>query len=77
MVWSVEQALADELMAAPDALGSRVSEATRAATWASWSMITPPAAFPLRLVRVERLVLPRLAWWGTPRIICTRSRARV
>jgi 2-polyprenyl-6-methoxyphenol hydroxylase-like FAD-dependent oxidoreductase len=27
-------------------------------------MITPPAAFPLRLARVERLVLPRLALVG-------------
>ena len=63
LVWSVEQALADELMAAPDALGSRVSEAT-AQRLGKLDMITPPAAFVLRLARVERLVLPRLALGG-------------
>lgn len=63
LVWSVEQALADELMAAPDALGSRVSEAT-AQRLGKLDMITPPAAFVLRLARVERLVLPRLALVG-------------
>jgi 2-polyprenylphenol 6-hydroxylase len=63
LVWSVEQALADELMAAPDLLGSRVGEAT-AQRLGKLEMLTPPAAFALRLAQVERLVLPRLALVG-------------
>jgi ubiquinone biosynthesis UbiH/UbiF/VisC/COQ6 family hydroxylase len=63
LVWSVEQPLADELMATPEALGSRVGEAT-GHRLGKLDVITPPAAFPLRLARVERLVLPRLALIG-------------
>ena len=63
LVWSVEQPLADELMATPEALGSRVGEAT-GHRLGRLEVITPPAAFPLRLARVERLVLPRLALVG-------------
>jgi ubiquinone biosynthesis UbiH/UbiF/VisC/COQ6 family hydroxylase len=63
LVWSVEQALADELMAAPQELGARVAEAS-AHRLGRLEMITAPAAFPLRLARVERLVLPRLALVG-------------
>jgi len=63
LVWSVEQPLAEELMAAPEALADRVAEAT-AHRLGRLETITPPAAFPLRLGRVERLVLPRLALVG-------------
>jgi 2-polyprenylphenol 6-hydroxylase len=63
LVWSVEQPLADELMAAPEALAARVGEAT-AHRLGRLETITPPAAFPLRLGRVGRLALPRLALVG-------------
>jgi 2-octaprenylphenol hydroxylase len=63
LVWSVEQPLADELMAAPETLNSRVAEAT-GHRLGRLEVITPPAAFPLRLAQVERLVLPRLALVG-------------
>jgi 2-polyprenylphenol 6-hydroxylase len=63
LVWSVEQPLADELMAAPGELGAKVGEAT-GHRLGRLEAITPPAAFPLRLTRVERLVAPRLALVG-------------
>jgi len=63
LVWSAEEALADELMALPDALGTKVAEAT-GHRLGGLEMITLPAAFPLRLARVARLVQPRLALVG-------------
>jgi 2-octaprenylphenol hydroxylase len=63
LVWSVEQPLADELMAAPGELGAKVGEAT-AHRLGRLEAITPAVAFPLRLTRVERLVAPRLALVG-------------
>jgi ubiquinone biosynthesis UbiH/UbiF/VisC/COQ6 family hydroxylase len=63
LVWSAEEALAEQLMAEPDALGTKVAEAT-ARRLGALETITPPAAFPLRLARVARLVQPRLALVG-------------
>jgi ubiquinone biosynthesis UbiH/UbiF/VisC/COQ6 family hydroxylase len=64
MVWSAPQALADELMAlTPEALAQRVTEASQAQLGAL-SLITAQRAFALRLVRVPRLVAPRLVLAG-------------
>ena len=64
MVWSAQQMVADELMAATaDVLAERVSEASRSRL-GRLAQITPPALFPLQLVRVPRLVRPRLALVG-------------
>jgi ubiquinone biosynthesis UbiH/UbiF/VisC/COQ6 family hydroxylase len=64
MVWSARQDLADELIAATaDALSARVAEASRGAL-GRLKQITPPAAFPLQLVRVPSLVRARLALVG-------------
>jgi ubiquinone biosynthesis UbiH/UbiF/VisC/COQ6 family hydroxylase len=64
MVWSAPQGVADELMAATaDALAERVGEASRGVL-GRLRQITPPAAFPLQLVRVPRLVRARLALVG-------------
>lgn len=63
LVWSLEQPLADELMAAPGTLAARVGEAT-AHRLGRLEAITPAAAFPLRLARVERVVGARLALVG-------------
>jgi ubiquinone biosynthesis UbiH/UbiF/VisC/COQ6 family hydroxylase len=64
MVWSAQQGVADELMAASaHALAERVCEASRGAL-GRLRQITPPAAFPLQLVRVPRLVRARLALVG-------------
>ena len=64
MVWSAPDALADELMDLPaQALADRVCEASQGRLGAL-SLITPPQAFALRLVRVERLIAPRLVLAG-------------
>jgi len=64
MVWSAQQGVADELMAASaDALAERVGEASRGAL-GRLRQITPPAAFPLQRVRVPSLVRARLALVG-------------
>jgi ubiquinone biosynthesis UbiH/UbiF/VisC/COQ6 family hydroxylase len=64
MVWSAPEALADELLAAtPEALAARVGEASHG-TLGTLATITPAQAFPLRLVRVPRLVAPRLVLAG-------------
>jgi ubiquinone biosynthesis UbiH/UbiF/VisC/COQ6 family hydroxylase len=64
MVWSAQQGVADQLMAATaDALVERVGEASHAVL-GRLRQITPPAAFPLQLVRVPSLVRPRLALVG-------------
>jgi ubiquinone biosynthesis UbiH/UbiF/VisC/COQ6 family hydroxylase len=64
MVWSAQQGVAEELMAASaEALAERVREASRGAL-GRLRLITPPAAFPLQLVRVPSLVRARLALVG-------------
>ena len=63
LVWSVEQRLAEQLMAEPEALGGKVAEASERRLGAL-ELITPPAAFPLRVARVAQLARPRLALVG-------------
>jgi ubiquinone biosynthesis UbiH/UbiF/VisC/COQ6 family hydroxylase len=64
MVWSAPQALAEELVALPaQALCQRVAEAGEH-TLGVLELETPAAAFPLRLLRVDRPVRPRLALIG-------------
>jgi ubiquinone biosynthesis UbiH/UbiF/VisC/COQ6 family hydroxylase len=64
MVWSAMQPLADTLLAldAP-ALCEQVAQAACSAV-GKLELITPAAGFPLRLIRVSRLVQPRLALLG-------------
>jgi ubiquinone biosynthesis UbiH/UbiF/VisC/COQ6 family hydroxylase len=64
MVWSATKAFADELLAmdAP-ALCERVAQAA-CGSLGKLELITPQAGFPLRLIRVPRLVQPRLALLG-------------
>ncbi len=69
MVWSAPDALADELVGlAPEALAARVGEAGDFRLGAL-ETVTPAAAFPLRLMRVETVVKPRLA------LICDAAHA--
>jgi len=64
MVWSAPDALADELVALPpEALCARVAEAG-GYRLGKLEPLTPAAAFPLRLMRVETAVRPRLALIG-------------
>lgn len=64
MVWSAPDALADELVSlSPEALALRVGEAG-GFRLGSLETVTPAAAFPLRLMRVETVVKPRLALIG-------------
>jgi ubiquinone biosynthesis UbiH/UbiF/VisC/COQ6 family hydroxylase len=64
MVWSARTELAEELVGlAPAALGERVTQASLEAL-GKLDVITAQAAFPLRLIRVARLVQPRLALVG-------------
>lgn len=64
MVWSAPDALADALVGlSPEALAARVSEAG-AFRLGALETVTPAAAFPLRLMRVETVVKPRLALIG-------------
>ncbi|MCK6392551.1 UbiH/UbiF family hydroxylase [Zoogloea sp.] len=64
MVWSAPDALADELVSlSPEALALRVGEASDFRLGAL-ETVTPAAAFPLRLMRVETVVKPRLALIG-------------
>jgi 2-polyprenylphenol 6-hydroxylase len=64
MVWSAPQALAEELVALPTAeLCQRVAAAGGHAL-GELSLETPAAAFPLRLLRVDSPVRPRLALIG-------------
>jgi ubiquinone biosynthesis UbiH/UbiF/VisC/COQ6 family hydroxylase len=64
MVWSTPQAHGEELLGlTPAALCSRVAEAGGHAL-GTLELITPPVAFPLRLMRAPRTVLPRLALIG-------------
>lgn len=64
MVWSTRDEHAGELMALPpEALAAQVADASAGAAGAL-SVITPPAAFPLRLQRVRQMIKPRLALVG-------------
>jgi ubiquinone biosynthesis UbiH/UbiF/VisC/COQ6 family hydroxylase len=64
MVWSTATAHAAELMAlAGEELAAQVAHAARGAC-GDMRVITPAAAFPLRVQRVRRLVSPRLALIG-------------
>lgn len=64
IVWSAPDALADELCRLPaEALCARVAEAGNQVLGAL-RLITPAAAFPLRLIRVPQTVAPRLALLG-------------
>jgi len=64
MVWSAPDALADELVALPpEALCARVAEAG-GHRLGQLELVTPAAAFALRLMRVEAVVRPRLALIG-------------
>jgi len=63
-VWSTPDASAHELLALPPAaLCSRVA-AAGGETLGELKLITPPSAFPLRLMRVPRRIAPRLALIG-------------
>ena len=64
IVWSAPDELADELVALPaEAFSRRVAEAGEQML-GKLNLITPPAAFPLRLMRVPKVVSPRLALVG-------------
>ena len=64
IVWSAQQDKADELMhLPPHALTDAVAKAGFE-TLGALHLITPPAAFPLRMVSVDRLIQPRLALIG-------------
>ena len=64
MVWSAPDALADELVAlSPEALCAKVAEAGEHRL-GNLTPATPAAAFPLRLMRVDSAVQPRLALIG-------------
>jgi len=64
MVWSAPDAIADELVALPpDALCARVA-AAGGERLGRLEPVTPAAAFPLRLMRVDSVVRPRLALIG-------------
>lgn len=64
IVWSTPDVAADALCALPeDALCERVAEAG-GNVLGRLSLLTPPVAFPLRLMRVPDMVAPRLALLG-------------
>jgi ubiquinone biosynthesis UbiH/UbiF/VisC/COQ6 family hydroxylase len=64
MVWSARAALGEALLAMPGAeLCARVEQASESAL-GKLEPITPAAGFALRLIRVARLVQPRLALVG-------------
>lgn len=64
MVWSVSPEKSETLrQLAPEELCSQVAVTSRH-TLGKLEMVTPPAAFPLRLLRLPRIVMPRLALVG-------------
>lgn len=64
MVWSTNEEQSQSLLAMPaDLLAEQVMEASKGAV-GQLQLITPAAAFPLRLAHVARLVAPRLALAG-------------
>lgn len=64
LVWSADEALAQELLGLePAAFARRVQEAS-AALLGELELITPPAGFALQLITVRELARPRLALVG-------------
>jgi 2-octaprenylphenol hydroxylase len=64
MVWSARQDLAERLLSlAPEALCAEVEAASRNVL-GRLAVITPPAGFPLRLIRTRQMAAPRLALVG-------------
>jgi 2-polyprenylphenol 6-hydroxylase len=64
IVWSTPPEHAAELLAlSPEAFCERVADASGRRLGAL-SLVTPPAAFPLRLMRAPRMAAPRLALIG-------------
>jgi ubiquinone biosynthesis UbiH/UbiF/VisC/COQ6 family hydroxylase len=64
LVWSAPDRLADELLALDDeALAARVAQASHGLL-GPMRTITPAQSFPLRLVRVPRLIAPRVVLAG-------------
>ena len=64
VVWSTAQVHTAELLALPpDVFSLRVAEAGKQQL-GGLSLITPPAAYPLRLMRAPRSIAPRLALVG-------------
>jgi ubiquinone biosynthesis UbiH/UbiF/VisC/COQ6 family hydroxylase len=64
MVWSVSPEHSESLLKlSPEELCERVAVSSRH-TLGSLQMVTPPAAFPLRLLNLPQLVKPRLALVG-------------
>ena len=64
MVWSIEQARGRELAALPAAELAREVEAASHGALGALEVITPAAAFPLRLQRVTHFTRPRVALAG-------------
>jgi ubiquinone biosynthesis UbiH/UbiF/VisC/COQ6 family hydroxylase len=64
MVWSTHETHATELIELPAAALAAEVAAASAGMLGDLSVITPPAAFPLRLQRVKQLVKPRIALVG-------------
>jgi ubiquinone biosynthesis UbiH/UbiF/VisC/COQ6 family hydroxylase len=64
MVWSAPEALADDLLAlSPEALAARVEQACHRSLGAM-TVITPAQSFALRLIKVARLIAPRMILVG-------------
>jgi ubiquinone biosynthesis UbiH/UbiF/VisC/COQ6 family hydroxylase len=64
IVWSTSDEHADALCAlSPEALCSTVAEAC-AGELGDLALVTPALAFPLRLIRVPRIIAPRIALLG-------------
>lgn len=64
IVWSTPQAHAEELVSLPAEVFSARVAAAGGNRLGALRMITPPAGFPLRLMRAPRTVQPRLALIG-------------
>jgi ubiquinone biosynthesis UbiH/UbiF/VisC/COQ6 family hydroxylase len=64
MVWSVSPEKSSSLLSLPaDVLCEQVSEASHH-TLGNLKLITPPAAFPLRILKLQQIIAPRLALIG-------------
>jgi len=64
MVWSVSPEKSAALLALPhDALCAQVADASKH-TLGNLKLITPPAAFPLRILNLSHIIAPRLALVG-------------
>jgi len=64
MVWSVNTEISTELLAlSPEELCLRVATASQY-TLGALKLVTPPAAFPLRSLKLENIIAPRLALVG-------------